>query len=68
MCDRPPTNIEMVDYIHHKWDEHYAKVDRDGCCNKEIKAGGICPETGRMCPMYREAMRVEKATFKKVTT
>lgn len=66
MCERPPTNIEMFEYIQKKRDEHYAKVDRDGCCGGELMAGGICPETGRMCPMYKEAMRIERATFREV--
>lgn len=68
MCDsdRPPTNMEMFEYSHAKWDAHWDKVERDGCCGDVIRDSGYCPRTCQPCPLYKAAAKIEKATFRKV--
>jgi hypothetical protein len=60
---RPLTNVEMM--AVHTWhtDQIWTRIDRDGCCGGQMDDWGMCPETGRSCPLFRKAQQIEQQTF-----
>lgn len=60
---RPVTNLEM--YAATVWHMHDTneRIRLHGCCGGEMSESGRCPESGRMCPLYLKAKRIERQTF-----
>lgn len=60
---RPLTNVEMHAAIawHHRVIDDV--IERDGCCGGEMSESGRCRETGRMCPQFLKARRIEREVF-----
>jgi hypothetical protein len=60
---RPLTNVEMDAFVAWSQDQIQRRIKRDGCCGGEMSMSGVCPETGRPCPVYLKAKRIERQTF-----
>lgn len=60
---RPLTNVEMDAYSYYKQRLWESTIGRDGCCGGDVSMSGRCPESGRMCPMFEKARRIEWKTF-----
>lgn len=60
---QPLTNIEMHAAIIWHMHDVAERIRRDGCCGGEMSESGRCPESGRMCPLYLKAKRIEQQTF-----
>jgi hypothetical protein len=60
---RPLTNVEMDAFVYWKQRMWERTIKRDGCCGGEIRASGRCPQSGRMCPLYEKARKIEWQTF-----
>lgn len=62
---RPLTNLEMFAAAEWIAAQIQSRVERDGCCGGTISPTGRCPETGRPCPLWQAAQRIEHRTFPK---
>jgi hypothetical protein len=60
---RPLTNVEM--HAASGWINQQVtdRIDRDGCCGGTMSMSGRCPETGRYCPHFKQARRIERQVF-----
>lgn len=60
---RPLGVFEMTALSAVRKAEIQQLIDRDGCCGGPISDYGRCPRTGHICPLYRDAKRIEQKTF-----
>lgn len=60
---RTLTNLEMHAFIGWRRLDVDRRIRRNGCCGAELSESGRCPESGRLCPLFLKAKRIERQTF-----
>jgi hypothetical protein len=63
VAGRTISNLEMAAAIAFRQATVNERIQANGCCGGQMSDSGRCPETGRTCPLYLTAERLQRRVF-----